>query len=235
MKTKTVGVIGGLGPLATIYFMNLVMKYTKVDTEQDYIDMIVINQASIPDRTKFILGLSKENPEKDILKNAKILQKLNCDFLVMPCNTAHFIYEKIENKIKIPLINIVKETVDSVFKQNNNIKKIGLMATEGTIKANIYKKEIQNRNVCVFIPNQKIQDKITSFIYDYVKKNRKVPDKNFFDVINYFYKNNCDAIIIGCTELSVIIEDKNVNDPRIIDSLKVLALETIKKAGKKKL
>ena len=95
LKKKLVGVLGGLGPQATIYFMNLVVKHTKVSKDQEHIDMVVFNHASIPVRTAFILGKSEENPTPYIIEDCHKLASLGCDFAVMPCNTAHFVYSKV--------------------------------------------------------------------------------------------------------------------------------------------
>lgn len=232
-NNKLVGVIGGLGPLATTYFMNLVVKYTEASKDQDHIDMIVINQPSTPDRTSFILGESNEDPTETIVNNAKTLEKLGCDFIVMPCNTAHFIYDKIERAINIPFINIVKETVDYIFDHNQTVKKVGLMATKGTIKAKTYETELKARNSELFIPGENEQLKIMDFIYNNIKKGEPVNMNEFNKIINYYYDNGCDFIIIGCTDLSVIIEDNNINDERIVDSTRVLVMKTITEAGKK--
>ncbi len=232
-NNKLVGVIGGLGPLATTYYMNMVVKYTEASKDQEHIDMIVINQPSTPDRTGFILGESEEDPTETIVNNARTLEKLGCDFIVMPCNTAHFIYDKIEDAITIPFINIVKETVNYIFDNHQTVNKVGLMATRGTIKAKTYERELKARNCELFIPDENRQNKIMNLIYNNVKKGVPVNMNEFNEIINYYYDNGCDFIIIGCTDLSVIIEDNNITDERIVDSTRVLVIKTIIAAGKK--
>ena len=129
----------------------------------------------------------------------------------------------------LPLINIAEETVKCCL--SKGAKKIGLMATDGTIKAKVYNEYIPS-DVELFIPDSNMQKKIMDIIYKEVKQN-KIPDKdNFLQVIDYFINNGCDAIVMGCTELSVAIEQLDINDDKIVDSLTVLAKLTITKAGK---
>ena len=219
-----VGVLGGLGPKATAYFMDLVIDNTKVNCDQDHIDMIVYNHASIPDRTSYILDNSCANPIPYLINDAKMLENLGCNFLVMPCNTSHFMYDEIQNSISIPLINMPKEVSD-VINRDNEIKKVGILATAGTLKAKIYERYLNKE---VFYPSDETNNKVMDLIYNKVKKGIKVDKQEFYDVLDEYFDNHCDALIMGCTELSVIVRDNDLYfDNRIIDSLKVLVDKTI--------
>lgn len=229
MENKVVGVIGGMGPMATAKFMELVINNTKALKDQDNVDMLVCNYASIPDRTSYILGDSNENPAQNMIKAAKQLEKMNCSFIVMPCNTATYFYDEIKKSINIPFLNIVHETVKYCI--SNKAKKIGLMATDGTIESKVYEQYIPD-DIELFLPNKDIQAKIMDIIYGEIKQNIIPNKERFLSVLNYFKENNCDCIIMGCTELSVAIIELNIKDEMIVDSLTVLAKETIKKAGK---
>ncbi len=226
---KKVGVIGGMGPMATAKFMELVINNTKASCDQDNVDMLVCQYSSIPDRTGYILNEQENSPVPKMIEAAMLLERENCDFLVMPCNTATFFYDKVQSAVNIPLINIAEETVKCCL--DKGAKKIGLMATDGTIKAKVY--EYYTKDKCeLFIPNDIIQKNIMGIIYNEVKQN-KIPDKdNFLEVVKYFRDNNCDVIVMGCTELSVAIEELDINEDYIVDSLTVLAKLTITKAGK---
>ena len=191
--------------------------------------MLICQYASIPDRTNYILDNNNESPAEKMIEAAKLLERENCDFLVMPCNTATYFYNNIASNISIPLLNIAEETVKKCF--SNGAKKIGLMATSGTLKAKVYEEYIPS-DCELFIPDDNMQNKIMDIIYKEVKQNI-IPDKdNFLRVIDYFKDNNCDVIVMGCTELSVAIEQLDINDDKIVDSLTVLAKLTIEKAGK---
>lgn len=224
-----VGVLGGLGPKATAYFMDLVIDNTKASCDQEHIDMIVYNHASIPDRTNYILGNSNDNPIPYLIKDAKMLESLGCNYLVMPCNTSHFMYDEIQESINIPLINMPYE-VSWLINENSEIKKVGILATKGTLKAKIYERYLEKE---IFYPSEETNNKVMDLIYEKVKKGVKVNKKEFYSVLEEYFDNDCDALIMGCTELSVIVRDNDLYfDNRLIDSLKVLVDKTIELSGK---
>lgn len=136
MDNKIVGVLGGLGPMATVYFYDLVVEMTDAKTDQEHVDMIIMNRATTPDRTAYIVGNTDKSPLEILIKDAKRLENAGADFLVLTCNTAHYFYEKISDSIGIPLLNMIEETVEYAIKENH--KKIGILATTGNIKTELY-------------------------------------------------------------------------------------------------
>ena len=125
MKNKTVGVLGGLGPMASVYFYEMVVNMTDAKTDQEHVDMIITNRATTPDRTAFIVGESDEDPSKVLIDDAKKLENYGVDFIAMTCNTAHYFYNKIANSINIPMLNIVEETIKHAKATNH--KKLGFL------------------------------------------------------------------------------------------------------------
>ena len=227
---KTVGVLGGMGPKATMYFSNLVIETTKALKDQDHINMLIYNHAEIPDRTDFLLGKSNDNPIPYLISDAKMLERSGCDFLVLTCNTSHFAYDDIVKEIKIPLINMPYE-VCKIINNNHKIKKVGLMATVGTIKAGVYERFLKKE---MYHASDELNNEVMHLIYDKVKKGKKVGKEEFFNVLNKYFNDGCDLVIMGCTELSVIIKDNNLyDDERIIDAMKVLVDKTIEYAKEK--
>ena len=220
---KKVGVLGGMGPKATIYFCDMVIENTNASCDQEHLDMIVSNHASIPDRTAFLDGHGA-SPVPYLIKDAKMLEACGCDFLVLTCNTSHFAYDDITREITLPLVNMPKETCD-IINRNPSIHKVGLMATEGTIKAHVYEKYLQKE---IYYPDDTLNKEVMSLIYDKVKKGLKVPKEEFMEVLDKFFQKGCDMVIMGCTELSVIVRDNDLyHDRRIIDAMKVLVDKTI--------
>ena len=229
MKNK-IGVLGGMGPLATTIYMENVISYTGAKNDQENVPMIIINDTEIPDRTSYLLGKSSYSPYPKLLSNIKDLEKLGCNYIFIICNTSHAFYDELQKNTSANIINMVEETLKEC--KNRGFKKVGLLATEGTINSKIYEK-FNKFDLNLFVPNDSIQKAITSFIYDYVKQNKNVNSDEFLNVLDYFYKNDCDSVILGCTELSVIYKKLNlINDNRIVDSTKVVAELTIKISGK---
>lgn len=226
---NSVGVLGGMGPMATNYFMKLVIDATKATCDQDHIDMIILNHATISDRTDYIIGKSLDNPSLALISDAKMLESLDVSFIVIPCNTAHFFYNDIQDSVRVEVVNMLDCVLDEIDKKK---AKVGIMATRGTIESRLYQEKVLERGYDVFLPNEYYQNRIMSFIYDNVKKGKPVSFEEFEEVLNYFYTNGCDFIIIGCTELSVILDDLEIKDSRLLDSLGILAKTVVLKKGK---
>lgn len=222
-----IGVIGGLGPKATTYFMDLVINNTVSNSDQDNVDMLVCQFSSIPDRTSFILGNSEDSPVPEMIKCARILEREGCKYIVIPCNTASYFFDEVQGRVNSKVINILEETSKVVLEDNPS--KIGLMATDGTIKSGAYHKFIGD---ILFVPNDDIQAKVMDIIYNKVKKNREVTLEEFNDILGYFKDNGCDKVILGCTELSVAYSDLKIKYDYVVDSLTVLARKTVELSGK---
>ncbi len=226
---KTVGVLGGMGPKATVYFQDLIIENTNAKSDQENLNMIISCHSTIPDRTKYLLGESNDNPIPYLIDDAKMLEKCGCSLLVLTCNTSHFAYDEIVKNINIPLINMPLE-VCNIVNNNSNIKKVGIMATLGTIKSGVYNKYLKKE---IYQAEDSLNNEVMNLIYNKVKKGIKVSKEEFYQVLDKYFNNGCDIVIMGCTELSVIVRDNDLyNDKRIIDSMYVLAQKTIELAKK---
>ncbi|MBC2575911.1 aspartate/glutamate racemase family protein [Peptostreptococcus canis] len=230
MENITVGVLGGLGPMATVYFYDMVVEMTDAKTDQGHVDMIIMNRASTPDRTAYIIGESEESPLDIIIKDAKKLENAGSDFLVLTCNTAHYFYKEISNNVSIPVINMVEETVQHAI--NTGHRKIGILATTGNIQTKLYQSMCESKSVDYYVPDNKIQELVMKLIYDDVKAGKKADMNDFKRVIASLKENGCDCAILGCTELSIIKKDENLPGDFFVDSSEVLAMKTIEKSGR---
>ncbi len=229
---KAVGVIGGVGPMATAYFMERVIDMTEAKCDQEHINMLVFNDCDIPDRTAFITGQSIDNPLPIMVEDAKALETLGCQFVVIPCNTAHYFYEELQTQVSIPVVNIVEETIRYAKSRYENLSKIGILATSGTIEAGTYQKYAEEAGIQWLIPDAPAQEALMHIIYDGVKAGKKV-DKEAFDAIaNTLRLQGAQCLVLGCTELSVLKRDLPIIDSDVLDSIDVLASETIVRSGK---
>ncbi|MST62288.1 aspartate/glutamate racemase family protein [Peptostreptococcus anaerobius] len=231
MENLLVGVLGGLGPMATVYFYDLVVEMTDAKNDQEHVDMIIMNRASTPDRTAYIIGKSDRSPLDVLIKDAKRLEKAGANFLVLTCNTAHYFYKEISESISIPLLNMIEETVDYAIDQKH--KKIGILATTGNIKTELYQNMCKQKGIDFFVLDEEYQNKVMKIIYDDVKAGKKANMKEFDEIIDKVKENGCDCVILGCTELSIIKKDENLDDNFFVDSSEVLAMNTIIKSGRK--
>lgn len=233
MKEKVLGVLGGVGPLATIYFADLVIKMTDAKSDQEHIAMVILNHASIPDRTEYILDNTKPNPLPVMVADARRLQNDGCDYIVIPCNTAHYFFDEIQKSVDVPIINILEETVSYAEKTVPNLKCLGILATEGTVISGAYQNIIRKHGLDFRVPSEEDQKSLMHIIYDEVKAGEKVDICEFLRIVGELKKAGSDAVILGCTELSVIKKDFNLSRHDIVDSMECLARTSITLCGKK--
>ncbi len=229
---KLVGVIGGLGPMATVYFQEMVLEMTSATQDQDHVNMLVSNHASIPDRTAYLLQKSDESPAPKMIADAQMLAQAGCSFLVVPCNTAHAFYSSIQQEVSIPLLNIVEETVLACAQKS--MQTIGLLATEGTVFADLYGQMCRKHGLSCTYPDEATQGMVTAVIYDRIKAGLPASVEELTNLYDRMRNMGCDGIVLGCTELPVAHRDLGLqaSNPDVIDSLEVLARRTIERAGK---
>lgn len=229
---QAVGVIGGVGPMATVYYMQRVIEMTKAGCDQEHINMLVFNDCDIPDRTAFITEKSPDNPLPVMVEDAKRLEAAGCEFVVIPCNTAHYFYDELEQAVEIPVVNIVEETIRYAKARVQDLSCVGIMATTGTIVTGTYQKYAERAGLSFAVPDEDEQDLLMQIIYDGVKAGKPVPRADFDRVANHLRAKGAECLILGCTELSVLKRDLPINDPDVLDSIDVLASETVRRSGK---
>lgn len=229
---QAVGVIGGVGPMATVYYMQRVIEMTKAGCDQEHINMLVFNDCDIPDRTAFITEKSPDNPLPVMVEDAKRLEAAGCEFVVIPCNTAHYFYDELEQAVEIPVVNIVEETIRYAKARVQDLACVGIMATTGTIVTGTYQKYAERAGLSFAVPDEDEQDLLMQIIYDGVKAGKPVPRADFDRVANHLRAKGAQCLILGCTELSVLKRDLPINDPDVLDSIDVLASETVRRSGK---
>ena len=226
---KTIGIIGGMGPLATVDLYKRIVLRTAALKDQDHIHVLIDSNTNIPDRTKAIIA-DGENPTKELIKSAKILEKAGADFLIMPCNTAHYFIDKIKESVEIPFINMLEETVKYTYASFGKDTVVGIMATDGTIKSKIYEDYYNKLGIKTVIP-EKTQDKIMKFIYDIIKKGKYDEGTElFFECVEELKEKGAEAFLLGCTELSSAQYLYNIKG-KFINPMEVLTEVSIKYAG----
>lgn len=234
MKTKTLGILGGVGPLASVYFADLIVNMTEACTDQEHIPLFLFNDNTIPDRTSFILGASDIDPTPRMIEDIAKLSSLGCDYIAVTCNTAHYFYNKLQASTSVTVVNMIDEAVNDVLKKIPEAKKIGVLATDGTVLSGVYSRVIKEKGMTCLTPSPASQKQIMEIIYAQIKAGKEPDLKAFLKVINELRHNGCDAIILGCTELSVINKNNSLtkNNDDIIDAMESLAKKCITLCGK---
>lgn len=224
------GIIGGMGPLATQLLYKEITERTDASRDQDHIDMIILSHAKMPDRTEAIRSGNTEKIKKLLLDDAKFLEKSGAGAIAVPCNTSHYFWDYLTENVNIPIINMVRETVKKI--SENGVKKVGVLATDGTIFAGIYKKECEKIGVEYYAPNEECQKIVMRIIYDQIKKGLPGNDEDFAEIDRHLRQNGCDGAILACTELSCYAKAVGIGD-FYTDALDVLCERSIEICGAK--
>jgi len=198
-----IGILGGMGTQAGLDFCNKLAMLNRGKLDQKYPLFILYNKSNIPGRPE---NLHKYNKMlKSLVAGCLLLQKNKCKFIVIPCNTAHYWYDDLQRKIKIPIINMAKEVYLHAKKKCKKNSKIGILATEGTLKTNVYNKFFY-KSFTLIHPKKSLQIKSVNKAIKYVKMGKiKNAEKTIKPAINYLIKMKCNKIILGCTELPIAI------------------------------
>lgn len=227
---KFFSIMGGMGTLATESFIHLLNQRTPAHKDQDYLNYVLLNHATIPDRTAYILDDTKENPLPYLLADIKMQNEIGAEFIVLTCNTAHYFYETLQKNSQVPILHMPKEAVKELTKKYQG-KKVAFLGTEGSIKAGVYQKEIEKAGFCAWIPPQAIQEKVNYLIYHEIKERGLLNTGLYLEILKEVTQTHgCGAVILGCTELS-LIEDKteNHNYP-VFDAQSILVDRTLERA-----
>ena len=228
---KKLGIIGGMGPAATADLFTRIVALTDVDTDQEHIDITVLNDPTIPDRTSFIVGKPDAPSFVPKLQDiARKLESLGCDVLVMPCNAAHTRHEEIASILSTSqLLNILQETANMA--KSLGCSKAGILATDGAIESGAYQRAFENALMTSVVPDAHDQRVVMSAIYDYVKAGREAPSGMLDEVCNDLIDAGADCLILGCTELSLLGIPKIYEGVPVIDSMDALAYASVVACG----
>ena len=215
-----IGILGGMGTQAGLDFCNKLAVLNRGKIDQEYPLFLLYNKSNIPGRPESIGSQTKNLSNKStnktsrakynkvlksLLKGCKLLEKNKCKFIVIPCNTAHYWFDDLQNKINIPIINMPKEVFKFTKKKCKKNSKVGLLATEGTLKTGVYKKFFE-KDYQLIEPSQKIQKISVNKAIKLVKMgNVKAAAKAIKPAIDSLIKMKCKKIILGCTELPIAI------------------------------
>lgn len=225
---KSIGIIGGMGAAATCDLFNKIITMTDAKSDQEHIHVLIDCNTNIPDRTKAILGSGKD-PVPEMVRSGIRLQSMGADVLIIPCNTAHYFYDKITPFFDIPLLNMLELTAQEI--KNRNIGKVGLLASDGTITSRVYHTVLAEAGIDVIIPSPENQISVMNVIYNGVKAaNWDIDLTAFYTAIDELFEQGAEMLLLGCTELPVAFDLFHIDRPAV-DPTVVLAAAAIQFAN----
>ena len=232
MNEKIIGILGGMGPEATLDLFYKIIKLSPAKKDQDHCRIIIDNNPKIPDRTNAILGTGKD-PLPELIMTAQNLEKAGADFIIMPCNTAHYFISGIQQNVNIPILNMIEESANYVKNIFPSFKKVGLFASKGTYKTKLYNSFFNAKNIDILIPTPPEQEKIMDLIYMFKSGVfSKEMKSQIIKISEEQIKKGIQAIITGCTEIPLILKSEDVKIP-VIDPTNILAKRAVEEAKNK--
>ncbi len=227
---KTIGIIGGMGPLATCDLFKKIIENTDASCDQEHARVVIDNNTEIADRTEAILNNGKD-PLPEMIKSAEGLEQMGADVIIMPCNTAHYFIKEISSSVDIPVLNMIEETAKEAKKQG--ITKAGLLATDGTCKAGVYDAVFEPMGIELIKPEGEDQQAVMDVIYKGIKaSNYKIDLSGFYKTLDDLFEKGAQVLILGCTELPLAFDVFDIDRPSIDPTL-VLAKAAIRYVGAK--
>jgi len=223
MTDKVVGVIGGMGPEATVDLMMRVIRATPAEDDVDHIRMFVDNNPKIPSRIKAIIEGTGESPAPSMKEMARNLAASGADFLVIPCNTAHYYYDEVCRAVDIPVMNMIDVTVETVLNENASIRTVGLLASKAVLMTGLYMKPFKRKGVDVIYPSTEVQELLMASVRKIKTGKYDIGDREALQsAAEELVGKGAEALIVACTELSIICDGLDAG-VKVYDSSQVLA------------
>ena len=224
-KEKVAGILGGMGPEATVDLMQRIIRLTPALDDIDHVRCIIDNNPKVPSRIKAIIEGSGEDPGPCMADMARRLESWGADFLAIPCNTAHYYYEAVANAVNIPVFNMIDLVVSHVKTAKPSCVKVGVLASTAVLMTGLYEKRFQKVGIEVVYPTAEFQERLFQVIKDVKAGNTSVEVlKEYKEICEHLNSAGVEVAIIACTELGVISSDLPF---QIIDAAEVLAQKIV--------
>ncbi len=225
---KTIGIIGGMGPLATVDLYDKIVRRTEAASDGEHIHVLIDSNTAVPDRTAAILGLGP-SPVPELIKSAKRLEVAGADFLIIPCNTAHYFYDDICSATALPVLHMLRLTAAEILRRK--LAKVALLATDGTVKTGIYARLFEENGISCLLPQGEAQRAVMDAIYLGVKAGRRDYDTAALNkALRALRDAGAEAFVLGCTELPIAFSQYGIDEPAV-DPTQILAEAAIREAG----
>jgi aspartate racemase len=230
MEEKIIGIVGGMGPEATADLYMRIIRVTPVEKDQDHHRIIIDSNPKVPDRTPAIIG-EGESPLPVMIETARNVEKAGADFLIMPCNTAHYFYDQLQESVEVPVLHMIRLSAGYTKNTYPEVRKAGLLATDGTIASKLYHDAYGEQGIEIITPDEDGQERVMEAIYQDIKRGKLDPGREkLHKEAERLIDKGAEAILNGCTEVSIVLHPGDVKVP-VVDPLQVLAEEAVKIAS----
>ena len=223
------GIFGGMGPEATANMYQFIVRLTPAQQDQDHIPTLVYSLPQVPDRTAAILNRDPSIVPW-LVEGVTRLERSGASFIIIPCNTVHYFYDDMQRAVKIPILNMIREAGDEVARSYPDRKRVGLLATQGTLATGLYTKELEARGFTVIVPDEDVETKyVMGVIYDIkAGRNRNRSEDLLAKAGRHLEKKGAQVILLGCTEIPLAFNPGRVRVP-VVNATRVLGEAAIRK------
>jgi aspartate racemase len=227
-KKTILGIFGGMGPEATADLYRQIIELTPAKRDQDHIPTLIYSLPQVPERTARIRN-SDRSIIPYLIEGVTRLEKAGASFIAIPCNTVHYFYNDMQEAVSIPIIHMIRETVNEVTDKYPDLKSIGLLATTGTIESGLYNHELEKKGLRIITPDHEIQnDKVTKAVSGIkAGENKHIPEDLLAEAGQYLTGKGAELIILGCTEIPLAFNNSRVNVP-VVSATRVLAERAVR-------
>ncbi len=224
-KEKTVGILGGMGPEATVDLMQRIIRLTPALDDIDHIRCMVDSNPKVPSRIKAIIEGNGEDPGPYMADMAKGLESGGADFLAIACNTAHYYYEQVHQAVDIPVLHMIDCVLHYVQKNHSTVSRVGLLASPAIRITKLYEEKFSPANIILVYPDDEYQDLLFGVIKN-VKANRLESENAaaYFRVCRHLEEKGIGQAIVACTELSTLHIMPSL---RLVDAAEILAQKIV--------
>ena len=231
MNEHRLGIIGGMGPQATNTFYQYIIDRTDAHSDQEHLSVLIFSDSDMPDRTGAILGSETDRAavSQRLLDDARLLEAAGCTVLAVPCNTAHYFLDQVQEQVGIPILHMIRETARLLVSQGR--KRPGILGTDGAIQTGLYQREFAALGLEPLAPGPEAQRQIMSLIYDDIKAGKLGDPEKFAAAHQDLIAQGCDCAILACTELSVFATQHPLST-FFIDAMAVLAERAVQACRK---
>jgi len=228
MEQGKLGVLGGMGPQATLLFYQMIVDHTAAKSDQEHIPTLILSDTRIPDRTAAILSGDTEGVRAHLLRDAKTLEAWGATAIAIPCNTSHAFLPWLQEQLKVPVVNMIEETAAHL--ETLGARRVAVLATDGTLRMGLYKTALEAHGMEAVYPPEELQRQIMSVIYDDVKGGKPITGDKLTGVGEAMRALGCDRAALSCTELSVCRVALDL-DEFYVDAMDVLARRCVDVCG----
>jgi len=233
MGEKTVGVLGGMGPEATLDCFAKIIRATRADKDQEHLHVIIDSNAKVPDRTAAVLGKGP-SPVPALVASASALARAGADFLVMPCVSAHVFLEEVRARVGIPILSMFDVVAEAIAEERPALHTVGLLGTTGTITGGLFQKRLLEDGVATVVPDATNQERVMAAIYGIKRggpgRAPSAASSDLAGVAEALVRRGAQAIVAGCTEIPLVLASADLSVP-YFDSVLVLARAAVVHAG----